>query len=80
MISRAWDMMAKVGYWLDNDQRIQLSLNRYQIKNKNDYLSVRGDREKGIPTTSARGRPVGSAPHNDVWSLGPPTITTTSPG
>lgn len=42
MTSRAWDLMAKVGYWLDNDQRIQLSLNRYQIKTKNDYLSVRG--------------------------------------
>ncbi len=70
MSSRAWDLLAKVGYWLDNDQRVQLSINRYQIKNKNDYVSVTGDRANGIPTTSERGRPVGSAPHNDVWTLG----------
>lgn len=70
MSSRAWDMLAKVGYWLDNDQRIQLSLNRYQMKNKNDYISVTGDRENGIPTTSEKGKPQGSAPHNDVWTLG----------
>lgn len=70
MTSRAWDLMAKVGYWLDNDQRVQLSVNRYQIKNKNDYRSVRGDRDKGIPTTSEKGSAPGSAPHNDVWTVG----------
>lgn len=70
MDSRAYDIMGKVGYWLDNDQRVQLSVNRYQIKNKDNYISVTGDRERGIPTTSRRGTPEGKAPHNSVWTLG----------
>ncbi|QDX32010.1 TonB-dependent receptor [Dickeya poaceiphila] len=68
MDSRAYDVMAKVGYWLDNDQRVQLSLNRYQIKGKMDYLGIAGDRNNGIPTTSVSGRPVGDAPMNSVWT------------
>jgi iron complex outermembrane receptor protein len=70
MDSRAWDMLAKVGYWLDNDQRIQLSLNRYRLKNKDNYVSVTGDRDAGVLTTSVKGNPEGSAPHNDVWTVG----------
>lgn len=70
MDSRTWDMLAKVGYWLDNDQRIQLSLNRYRLKNKDNYVSVRGDRDAGALTTSVKGNPEGSAPHNDVWTVG----------
>jgi iron complex outermembrane receptor protein len=63
-------MLAKVGYWLDNDQRIQLSLNRYRLKNKDNYVSVTGDRDAGVLTTSVKGNPEGSAPHNDVWTVG----------
>ncbi|MFP1766902.1 TonB-dependent receptor [Lonsdalea quercina] len=68
MDSRAYDILAKVGYWLDNDQRVQLSFNRYQIKGKMNYLSVTGDRDSGIATTSEKGRPVGDAPQNSVWT------------
>ncbi|WP_304167898.1 TonB-dependent receptor [Lonsdalea britannica] len=68
MDSRAYDILAKVGYWLDNDQRVQLSFNRYQIKGKMNYLSVTGDRDNGIATTSEKGRPVGDAPQNSVWT------------
>lgn len=70
MDSRAYDILGKVGYWLDNDQRIQLSINRYQIRNNNHYVSITGDRENGIPTTSGKGTPKGDAPHNSVWTLG----------
>lgn len=70
MDSRAYDILGKVGYWLDNDQRVQLSVNRYQIRNKNNYVSITGDRENGIPTTSEKGTPEGKAPHNSVWTLG----------
>ncbi|RNM25254.1 TonB-dependent receptor [Dickeya undicola] len=68
MNSRAYDLLAKVGYWLDNDQRIQFSLNRYNIKGKMDYLSVTGNRNQGIPTASVSGRPHGDAPFNSVWN------------
>ncbi|EAY4772447.1 TonB-dependent receptor [Salmonella enterica] len=70
MDSRAYDILGKVGYWLDNDQRVQLSINRYQIKNKNNYVSITGDRLNGIPTMSKKGTPEGEAPHNSVWTLG----------
>ncbi|MBD8212943.1 TonB-dependent receptor [Erwinia persicina] len=68
MDSRAYDLLGKVGYWLDDDQRIQLSASYYQLKGKNDYLSVTGDRDRGIPTTSIKGTPEGDAPHNSVWN------------
>ncbi|EAA2596492.1 TonB-dependent receptor [Salmonella enterica subsp. enterica] len=70
MDSRAYDILGKVGYWLDNDQRVQLSINRYQIRNKNNYVSITGDRPNGIPTMSKKGTPEGEAPHNSVWTLG----------
>ncbi|MCU1792443.1 TonB-dependent receptor [Pectobacterium polaris] len=70
MDSRSYDLLAKVGYWLDDYQRIQLSVNRYNIKNENNYLSVDGIRTQGIPTTSVRGTPVGEAPHNSIWTTG----------
>ncbi|MEQ9945561.1 TonB-dependent receptor [Pectobacterium aroidearum] len=70
MDSRAYDLLAKVGYWLDDYQRIQLSLNRYHIKGENNYLSVDGVRRLGIPTTSVRGTPPGEAPNNSIWTSG----------
>ncbi|ASY82505.1 TonB-dependent receptor [Pectobacterium polaris] len=70
MDSRSYDLLAKVGYWLDDYQRIQLSVNRYNIKGENSYLSVPGIRDQGIPTTSVRGTPPGEAPHNSIWTTG----------
>ncbi|GKV88090.1 TonB-dependent receptor [Pectobacterium carotovorum] len=70
MDSRSYDLLAKVGYWLDDYQRIQLSVNRYHIKGENNYLSVDGIRAQGIPTTSVRGTPPGEAPHNSIWTTG----------
>ncbi|WP_233980643.1 TonB-dependent receptor [Pectobacterium versatile] len=70
MDSRSYDLLAKVGYWLDDYQRIQLSVNRYHIKGENNYLSVDGIRTQGIPTTSVRGTPPGEAPNNSIWTTG----------
>ncbi|PVY71117.1 TonB-dependent receptor [Pectobacterium versatile] len=70
MDSRSYDLLAKVGYWLDDYQRIQLSVNRYHIKGENNYLSVDGVRRLGIPTTSVRGTPPGEAPNNSIWTTG----------
>ncbi|MEQ9845448.1 TonB-dependent receptor [Pectobacterium brasiliense] len=70
MDSRSYDLLAKVGYWLDDYQRVQLSVNRYNIRGENNYLSVDGVRRLGIPTTSVRGTPPGEAPHNSVWTTG----------
>lgn len=70
MDSRSYDLLAKVGYWLDDYQRVQLSVNRYHIKGENNYLSVDGVRKLGIPTTSVRGTPPGEAPNNSIWTTG----------
>ncbi|QEI09427.1 TonB-dependent receptor [Pigmentiphaga aceris] len=68
MDSRSYDVLAKLGYQIDGKQRLQMSVNRYRIKNNADYLSVTGNRQLGIPTTSREGTPPGSAPRNDVWT------------
>lgn len=70
MDSRSYDLMGKLGYWLDDNQRLQLSVNRYQIKSQAGYTAVAGDRALGIPTTSVRGRPEGTPPWNKVWTTG----------
>lgn len=68
MDSRTYDMLAKLGYWIDDNQRLQFSVNRYKMKSKASYLAVAGDRALGIPTTSVKGQPPGTPPWNDVWT------------
>ncbi|MEX2475448.1 TonB-dependent receptor [Marinobacter sp.] len=66
MNSRAYDVFAKLGYWIDNNQNVEFEINRYDITGKQDYVSVNGDRAAGIPTTSVKGDPEGKAPRNQV--------------
>ena len=68
MDSKAYDFLGKVGYWLDDDQRLQFSLNRFRIKSDASYTAVTGDRARGIPTTSVERTPPGTPPWNDVWT------------
>ncbi len=70
MATRAYDLHAKLGYWIDDNQELQLSSNRYRITSKAEYVTVPGDRDAGLPTTSARGAPPGTPPWNDVWTTG----------
>lgn len=68
MDSRAYDFLGKLGYQLGNDQRMEVSLNRYRIKSQAHYTAVAGDRALGIPTTSIERTPPGTPPWNDVWT------------
>jgi iron complex outermembrane receptor protein len=68
MDSRTRDLLGKVGYWIDDNQRLQFSLNHYRIKSRMNYTAVPGNRERGIPTTSTEATPPGTAPWNDVWT------------
>ncbi|NRB55522.1 MAG: TonB-dependent receptor [Salinicola sp.] len=70
MDSDAYDVFGKVAYWFDDDRRLQLSVNHYRLEGQNHYVSVPGDRENGVPTTSKRDEPEGSAPYNRVWTTG----------
>ncbi|MDR7049564.1 iron complex outermembrane receptor protein [Duganella sp. 3397] len=68
MDSRSYDALVKLGYWFDDNQRLQLSVNRYKIKSKANYQVVAGDRALGIPSTSVKITPEGTPPWNDVWT------------
>jgi iron complex outermembrane receptor protein len=68
MDSRSYDALVKLGYWFDDNQRLQLSVNRYKIKSKANYQVVAGDRALGIPSTSVKLTPEGTPPWNDVWT------------
>ncbi|MCM2131918.1 TonB-dependent receptor [Larsenimonas rhizosphaerae] len=70
MASRSYDLFGKASYWFNDDQRLQFSANRYIIRGNDDYISVDGDRDNGVPTTSRRGNPPGEAPYNKVWTTG----------
>lgn len=66
--SRSYDLLAKIGYALDDAQRLQLTINRYKIKSKANYVGVAGNRQQGIPSTSVKGTPPGTPAWNDVWT------------
>lgn len=68
MDSRSYDVLAKIGYQLDDHQRLQLSVNRYRIKSKAGYVGVPGNRATGVPSTSVEGTPRGIPAWNDVWT------------
>lgn len=70
MDSDAYDVFGKVAYWFDDDRRLQLSVNHYRLEGQNHYVSVAGDREAGVPTTSERGDPEGHSQYNRVWTTG----------
>lgn len=66
MNSQGYDVFAKLGYWIDDNQNVEFEVNRFEIGGKQDYVSVKGDRDAGIPTTSVKGDPEGKAPRNQV--------------
>lgn len=69
MDSVSHDLLLKLGYWLDDDQRLAFTVNRFHLEGKHDYVSVRGDAAAGIPTTSRKGSPEGKAPMNDALTI-----------
>ncbi|WP_220347878.1 TonB-dependent receptor [Alkalilimnicola ehrlichii] len=62
--SISYDMFGKLGYWLDDDQNIELSVNHFEMNNKGNYITVDGDRSTGTPTSARRGTPEGQTPYN----------------
>ncbi|MBD3894926.1 TonB-dependent receptor [Halomonas sp. ML-15] len=64
--STSHDLFGKFGYWIDDDQNLELSLNHFDLEEGDDYVPVVGDRSAGIPTTARRGNPEGEPGHNRV--------------
>jgi iron complex outermembrane recepter protein len=69
MDSRTVNAFLKTGYdW--EQQRIELTFNRYDIKGNNDWISVPGNVSQGIPSSAIKGSIVGEAARNEVTNLG----------
>lgn len=64
--STSFDLFGKVGYWLDDNQNLEFSLNRFELESNHDYVAVAGDRTLGIPTTSREATPPNDAPFNEA--------------
>ncbi len=68
MDSQSWNGFVKTGYDWD-DQRIELMLNRYEIENKNNWVSVPGDASEGIPSSAVKGEITGAGAKNEVTAI-----------
>ncbi|MAX57019.1 MAG: TonB-dependent receptor [Alcanivoracaceae bacterium] len=64
--STSYDLMGRIGYWLDDNQNIELMLNHFELEGEGGYVPVAGDRDNGIPTTARKGQQDGNPGYNDV--------------
>ncbi|SHF07341.1 iron complex outermembrane recepter protein [Microbulbifer donghaiensis] len=68
MDSDSINAFIKTGYSWD-DQRVQLTVNHYLIEGNNNWLSVDGDIDAGIPTTAIEADVPGKSPSNEVTTI-----------
>ncbi|MBM7332918.1 TonB-dependent receptor [Alloalcanivorax marinus] len=66
MDSESHDLFVKLGYWLDDNQNLELSVNRFELEGNHDYVNVPGDRAAGVPATSRKGVPRGRPVRNQA--------------
>lgn len=64
--SSSYDLLAKLGYWLDDNQNVTFFINRFELEGNGDYVPVPGDRDAGIPTTAEKGDSEGDPGYNKV--------------
>ena len=64
MDASSYNAYAKAGWNLAPDQRLQLTINRYNLEGDGDYVSVPGNFRAGIPATSVKGDPIAQPPAN----------------
>ncbi|WP_295803068.1 TonB-dependent receptor [uncultured Microbulbifer sp.] len=68
MDSDSINAFIKTGYNWD-DQRLQLTVNHYLVEGNNNWLSVDGDIDAGIPTTAIETDVPGKSPSNEVTTI-----------
>lgn len=61
------DLFLKIGKTV-GAQRLQLSVNRFNLAGDGDYMNDPGDLAAGVPTSSLPGTPIGKPPRNKVRS------------
>jgi len=67
--SHSRNFFFKGGWEPGEQQRLQLMASSFKLQQDGDYVRVDGDRLRGIPATSIRGKPVGDVPVNDVTTV-----------
>lgn len=66
--SQAVSLLARGGWDLGGDRRLEGWVNRFDLEGDGDYVTVAGDRATGVPTTAVRGAAPGEQPSNAVTS------------
>jgi iron complex outermembrane receptor protein len=69
MDSSQQDYFIKLGYDIDDGQRLELLANYYQIQNSGDYVNIAGDRETGKGATTEKGNLLGDPNKNLAKNL-----------
>lgn len=57
--SRSWSVFGRFGYAVSETARLDLMLNRFELKGEGDYVAANGNYLIDLPTTSVRGTPPG---------------------
>ncbi|WP_231758184.1 TonB-dependent receptor [Microbulbifer elongatus] len=68
MDSETTNAFIKTGYSWD-DQRVQLTINHFLVEGNNNWRSVDGDIDAGIPTTAVEGDVPGKSPSNEITTI-----------
>ena len=69
MDASSYNLFAKAGWNLDEERRLQLTANRYQLESNDDYATVNGNIATGQLATSVRGDQEGEGARNRSTSL-----------
>lgn len=69
MDSSSWNLFVKSGWDLTEKQRLELSLNLFELEGDGDYVVVPGDMETGHPATSKEGASPGDPVRNEATNL-----------
>lgn len=67
--SETWNVFGKIGFEPDENQRVQLMVNLFNLAMQDNFVSVDGNRAQGIPTTSIEGHTPGEPAENDVTTI-----------
>ena len=67
--SKSWSLFGRFGWRLGETTRIELLANHFELEVDGDYVVVPGNRLTGLPTSAAKGVPLGKPPSNNVDTL-----------
>lgn len=66
--SDTWSVFGKAAYDFSERHRAEVMVNHFELEQNGSWIPVAGDRARGLPTTSAPGRPAGKPAQNEVTS------------